>query len=90
VFVFGNNDYGQLGLGHKNVTVKPSCVKSKCMFYLYHYLNQSCVLWKRRKKWGGQYRVFNHGGNGVLNEPRVARFSATTLHFPTSENADVR
>ncbi|XP_021935571.1 X-linked retinitis pigmentosa GTPase regulator-like isoform X2 [Zootermopsis nevadensis] len=28
VSVFGNNDYGQLGLGHKNVTVKPSCVKS--------------------------------------------------------------
>jgi hypothetical protein len=32
----------------------------------------------------------NHGGNGLLNELRVARFSTTTLPFTTTENADVR
>jgi hypothetical protein len=37
-----------------------------------------------------KYRMFNHRGNGLLNEPRVARFSATALPFPASENADVR
>jgi hypothetical protein len=31
-----------------------------------------------------------NGETGVLNEDRVARFSATTLPFPASENADVR
>jgi len=44
VFVLGNNDYGQLGLGHRNVTVKPSCVKSKCMFHHWHYQNWSNIL----------------------------------------------
>ncbi|XP_053978763.1 X-linked retinitis pigmentosa GTPase regulator [Hylaeus volcanicus] len=28
LFVFGSNDWGQLGLGHKNHISKPSCVKS--------------------------------------------------------------
>ncbi|XP_011300272.1 X-linked retinitis pigmentosa GTPase regulator [Fopius arisanus] len=28
LFVFGSNDWGQLGLGHKNHVSKPSCVKS--------------------------------------------------------------
>ncbi|XP_063984044.1 X-linked retinitis pigmentosa GTPase regulator [Diachasmimorpha longicaudata] len=28
LFVFGSNDWGQLGLGHKNHVTKPSCVKS--------------------------------------------------------------
>jgi hypothetical protein len=36
------------------------------------------------------YGAFKEGGNGVLNEDRVARFYATTLPFPASENADVR
>lgn len=27
LFVFGSNDWGQLGLGHKNHISKPSCVK---------------------------------------------------------------
>jgi hypothetical protein len=34
--------------------------------------------------------TFKERGNGVLNEDRVPRFSATTLPFPASENADVR
>jgi hypothetical protein len=33
------------------------------------------------------YRVFNHRGNGLLNEPRVARFSATALPFPAGGEA---
>ncbi|KYQ58611.1 X-linked retinitis pigmentosa GTPase regulator [Trachymyrmex zeteki] len=28
LFIFGSNDWGQLGLGHKNHISKPSCVKS--------------------------------------------------------------
>jgi hypothetical protein len=36
------------------------------------------------------YRAFNERGNGVLNEDRVGRFSATVLPFPARENADVR
>jgi hypothetical protein len=36
------------------------------------------------------YRMFNHRGNGLSNEPRVAHFSVTALPFPASENADVR
>uniref|UniRef100_A0A1B6DZ80 RCC1-like domain-containing protein n=1 Tax=Clastoptera arizonana TaxID=38151 RepID=A0A1B6DZ80_9HEMI len=28
LFVFGNNEFGQLGLGHKSLVNKPSCVKS--------------------------------------------------------------
>ncbi|XP_054264750.1 X-linked retinitis pigmentosa GTPase regulator-like [Macrosteles quadrilineatus] len=28
VFVFGSNEWGQLGLGHKSVVAKPSCIKS--------------------------------------------------------------
>ncbi|KAG8289579.1 hypothetical protein J6590_101656, partial [Homalodisca vitripennis] len=27
VFVFGSNEWGQLGLGHRSVVTKPSCVK---------------------------------------------------------------
>jgi hypothetical protein len=36
------------------------------------------------------YGAFKERGNGVLNEDRVVRFSATTLPFPASENAYVR
>jgi hypothetical protein len=36
------------------------------------------------------YRAFKERGNGLLKEDRVARFSATTLPFAASENADVR
>ena len=28
LFTFGSNEWGQLGLGHKNNVLKPSCVKS--------------------------------------------------------------
>ena len=27
LFTFGSNEWGQLGLGHTNNTVRPSCVK---------------------------------------------------------------
>jgi hypothetical protein len=37
-----------------------------------------------------KYGAFKERGNGVLNEVRVAHFSATTLPFPASENADIR
>jgi hypothetical protein len=37
-----------------------------------------------------KYSAFKERGNGLLNEDRVARFSATSLPFPASENADVR
>jgi hypothetical protein len=36
------------------------------------------------------FEVFNHRGNGLLNELRVARFSAAALPFPGNESADVR
>jgi alpha-tubulin suppressor-like RCC1 family protein len=29
VFMFGSNNWGQLGLGHENNVDKPSCVKCK-------------------------------------------------------------
>jgi hypothetical protein len=37
-----------------------------------------------------KYSAFKYQGNGLLSEARVARFSATTLPFTASENADVR
>jgi hypothetical protein len=37
-----------------------------------------------------KYSAFKERGHWVLNEDRVARFSATTLPFHASENTDVR
>lgn len=34
VFMFGSNNWGQLGLGHENNIDKPSCVKCKRNFSL--------------------------------------------------------
>ncbi len=30
IFMFGSNNWGQLGLGHENNVEKPSCIKSNC------------------------------------------------------------
>jgi hypothetical protein len=36
------------------------------------------------------YGAFKERVNGVLNEDRVARFSATAMPFPANENVDFR
>lgn len=36
VFLFGHNDYGQLGLGHTRTVTKPSCLKYLKPFHSTH------------------------------------------------------
>ena len=38
LFVFGDNSYGQLGLGNSKPQTKPSCVKGMSDIVLYFYL----------------------------------------------------
>ena len=66
LFTFGCNEWGQLGLGHNNNVIKPSCVKVKSPHPMLPYTQLTlgaearqgdlCGMWKT--SYSGQHAVW--------------------------------